>query len=207
VPHSSRWRWRAFAPAFEQLNPYLPGQYAFAHDVYLVSMATGVQARMSEEQICIEQVQEVQHGVERWAQVFAATFPICQRDIREVCRWLGCPPPSEFFSAEYDRYTFLTDVASAVEGLRVVGVNTTRCAATLDMCAIERAVVNVAGHAIQTAAVSAPELYDVRRCLRRLRVDHLENVSYAAFLQQVAPPMAPVLAAGRSPSQPRAGLI
>ena len=191
---SARWRWRTFGSAFDQLNPYLPGDFTFAHEVYLLSPSTGIEARITDHQFCIDQLQEVQHGIELWTRVFSTPFPVCQRDVREIWQWCGCRPPAEFFRAEYDRYLFLTDLVSATSGLQAIGINLTRCANVLDQCEIERAVATVAGHAIQTLSVSAQDLYDVRGCLRRLRLDRLENVSFGRYLHRlIVPAPAPVV--------------
>ena len=190
---SSRWRWRTFGSAFDQLDPYLPGAFVFAHEVYLLAPSEGIEARMTDHQVSIDQLEDQQYGVESWTRVCAATFPVCQRDVREIWQWCGCAPPAEFFRAEYDRYHFLADLVPASSALHAIGVNLTRCLNTLDQCEIERAVVTVAGHAIQTLSVSAEDLYDVRRCLRRLRLDRLENVSFPRYLNGLlVPTLAPV---------------
>ena len=152
---------------------------------------------MTDHQVYIDQLEDQQYGVESWTRVCAATFPLCQRDVREIWQWCGCAPPAEFFRAEYDLYHFLADLVPASSALHAIGVSLTRCLNTLDQCEIERAVVTVAGHAIQTLSVSAPDLDDVRRCLRRLRLDRLENVSFGRYLNRL---LAPVAAPSGSPA-------
>ena len=201
---SSQWRWRTFGSAFDQLNPYLPKDFAFAHQVYLLSPSTGIEATITDHQVCIDQLQDVQHGIECWTRVLVTPFPVCQRDVREIWQWCGCRPPAEFFRAEYDRYLFLTDLVSTSSSLRAVGVNLTRCVNVLDHCEIERAAVTVAGNAIQTLSVSAPDLYDVRRCLRRLRLDRLENVGFGRYLTRLLAPTLPPADTPPTVDQPRA---
>ena len=141
---SSRWRWRTFGSAFDQLDPYLPGAFVFAHEVYLLAPSEGIEARMTDHQVYIDQLEDQQYGVESWTRVCAATFPLCQRDVREIWQWCGCAPPAEFFRAEYDLYHFLADLVPASSALHAIGVNLTRCLNTLDQCEIERAVVTTA---------------------------------------------------------------
>jgi hypothetical protein len=180
-----RWEWRAFAPSFDVLDPLMPAEFEIAHEIYILNATTDANVKIRGGAIDSKTLEKVDHGLELWKPTFKAPFPLCQRDVREVCRHLGVAIPAALFLPCYSAPDFIVDIACCMPGIHVIGVNKTRRHLMVDGCSVERASVSAAGKVAQTAAIESPDAGAVLRLIRRLELDRLDNVNYVEFLKSL----------------------
>jgi hypothetical protein len=180
-----RWEWRAFSQPFDVLDRYLPPEPRSSHDVYLLSETSDANVKIRENAIDVKLLDRLEYGLEQWHPVFTASFPLNQRQIRELCRYLRLAPPIAYFAPEYGPLSLVTDLISVSPEARVIGVYKTRRQAQLDDCCIERTTLSVAGHVVHTAAIESTDPAAVLRLVARLQFNQFENVNYVTFLKRM----------------------
>jgi hypothetical protein len=182
---TARWEWRAFAPSFDLLDPLMPPKYDIAHDIQVLAAGSAADVRVCDGAIVVNTLDTTDRGLALWRPSFRATFPLCHREIRTLCEYLSVPQPHTLFRPCDSEPDFLTDIACCTGGVHVVGVNTTRRAAMVDGCRVERATVSAAGEITQTAAVESTDASAVLRVIQRLRLDRFDSLNYVDFLKRL----------------------
>lgn len=180
-----RWEFRAFGPSFDVLEPLLPEFFEIAHETYILSEAVDASVKIRGDQLLIKTLVDVRHGLELWRPVLRATFPLCHREVREVCTHLGVAQPEMLFQPCFNAADFITDIACCTDGVHVIGVNKTRRQVPVDGCIVHRAAVAAAGRSVQTASIESADALGARRVMHRFGFDQLENVSYVEFLKRL----------------------
>lgn len=180
-----RWEWRSFAPEFRQLDGLVPAEITTARDVYLLCAGSTAAVKIRDGVITVKLRERVHQGLELWRPTLAATFPLCQREIRDVLRCFPAALPRTLVHPEYDALGFVADVAACTPGVRVIGVYKTLHKGQIDQCLVERGCLSAAGSVVQTAAVESTDPEAVLRTVHELRLDRFENVSYVTFLTRM----------------------
>ena len=197
TPIVPRWEWRVFGDDFSDLDARLAAEGATSStstEIYIVAGRDDVNVKIRGGQLDVKRRLRVDRGLELWAPVLKAAFPIDAAAIARIFDYWQIPAPplsAEHYSAE----AFLDDVVTPCTGLRIARVGKARRQAPIAGCMVELARLDVDGQAVQTAAIESERPDEVLYLSRALGLDARDNASYVAALRRLLP--VPTRARGR----------
>ena len=188
-----RWEWRTFGESFPSVTAAVRAKAhdrAVTRETYILSSASDANVKIRHGQLDIKRLQRVERGLELWAPVLKAVFPVPASVMSSVFgHWAIAPPP--LTRAEYTLDHLLGEMVPAAAQLLAVEVAKERNRATVEGCAVEVATLQVRGRTVQTVAVEMKDPDQVLRAVRALGLSDRENVNYVTALKQMVKVQAP----------------
>ena len=184
----ARWEWRTFGAnlgAAEAEILACASAAGSSDEIYLVSERPDVNVKIRDRVLDIKQLQRVDAaGLEQWAPILKAPFPIDMATIARACAlWQGrCP---ELTRTHYTLNELLELIARTSPAVTAVGVSKRRRGGEMGGCLVEVADLAVGGQPIRTLAVESDDPALVLATVRRLGLDREENVNYVKALQRI----------------------
>jgi exopolyphosphatase/guanosine-5'-triphosphate,3'-diphosphate pyrophosphatase len=190
-----RWEWRTFGPDLDRLGDV---------EAVFASLATSEPLESDETYILAGTGRPVDHvvkvrgglldikrlgavdatGLERWAPVHKAAFPLTPGDVAaawEALGLTGATPPGPVA----DEAALASVLAAASTDVRVVLVHKRRVRGTLDGVAVELSEVSAAGRSTRTVAAESTDAAAVGAVEERLGLDGFVNTSYPVGLAEL----------------------
>ncbi len=184
-----RWEWRTFGDNFNgSANPF--GAYTSkgtqdSDEIYFLSPVTSENVKVRDGLMDIKKFQQSNpDGLEQWKPVLKQGFPFPASEVSKVFDVLGIALP-HMERSEYTLEQFIDELAKPVPGLRVVQVHKTRTRYNVEGCMAELAEVSADGKKTLTIAMELEDAERVIATVRKLKLDHYENISYPRGLKQM----------------------
>lgn len=176
-----RWEWRSFGRRFGEaagrLARLAPTGVQESDEIYLLSGAGG-NVKIRDALMDIKVLREVNaDGLEQWAPVMKASFPLPATEATKVLEALGLPVPTALH-ASYTLDEFIGRFAPAGGMVRAVKVHKRRTRYTVSGCMAELSDVVADGKPTRTIAVESEDAAGVMRAVRELGLGGYTNTSY-----------------------------
>lgn len=181
VSTSLRWEWRTFGHSFgvaeKQIAELAPTGVQESDEVYFVS-AAGDNVKVRDGLMDIKVLREVNaDGLEQWAPVLKAKFPLSPDDAWAVVHALRIP----VYGLRQDSYTFddvVEKLSDPTVGLRIVKVHKRRVRYSIEGCIGECSDITANGLTTRTIAVESEDAGAVLRAVEWLGLSGYTNTSY-----------------------------
>ncbi|WP_017936096.1 Ppx/GppA phosphatase family protein [Nocardioides sp. Iso805N] len=182
-----RWEWRTFgddltdvATAFGRLPVQ---QIVDSDEVYVLSSAGDGLVKVRDGLMDVKRLEQVgDDGLEQWAPVLKASFPLDATALGRVAEAWGIPAPS-VDEAGLTLEALLADVVATHPGLRAVPVHKHRVRRQIDGCLAEVTVVSADGVRTDTIAVESADPAQVLAVLDRHGLAGRPNLNYDVGLK------------------------
>ena len=176
-----RWEWRSFGRSFGDAEGRLarltPSGVQESDEIYLLSRAGG-NVKIRDALMDIKVLREVNaDGLEQWAPVMKAAFPLPAAEAEKVLAALGLPIPQPLRSG-YTLDEFLGQFAAPGATVRAVKVHKRRTRYTVGGCMAELSEVVANGKPTRTIAIESEDAAGVMRAVRELGLGGYTNTSY-----------------------------
>lgn len=183
-----RWEWRTFGDeltdGIQAIQQYPQGKVRESSEIYILSEKSNDNTKIRDMLMDIKTLLRVnQDGLEQWTPIMKAGFPIHITDLAVVYKAFNIPMPY-FQKDEYTYEEYLNELIKPAPELHIVDVFKKRYGYTIDDCIVEIAEVTFNGKPIKTIAVehANPEL--VISTVKKLGLDHYENVNYIKAMKR-----------------------
>ncbi len=183
-----RWEWRAFDPDFGDIRDRLAatGQALVREsaETYILSAGGEDNTKIRFELMDLKTLRQVDaHGLEQWAPLMKAGFPLEAEALTRILgSWAVVP---EELAVPLDHQTFMHFVSEHPD-LVAVAVTKRRHGWRVDECFVEWAEVSFDGQVQQTVCVEHADPERVWRVVGELGLQALPNTSYLAALKRHA---------------------
>jgi hypothetical protein len=186
-----RFEYRIWGAAFPALPP--PDGEPVSREVYLLPAAGAeVNAKLRRAALEIKRLLGTRAGLQEWLPALRCPLPLPAAVIeQDLCPALGVPPP-RLSQASYPLERLLDEVASALAGVRVVGLEKQRRAFPVAGSRAERTRVVVGGVTLESVAVEAERFEAAAAAADELELRRAPNLDYVSALRE--------LLAGRDPT-------
>lgn len=181
-----RWEWRAFGRRFDVAAQVLaemtPERTGSSEEQYVLSARTDASVKVRAGELDVKLRLAVDVGLERWAPVMKADFPVSADEVTAVLAALDAPGrPDEHSSSS--SFADLIELLEAQPGLLVVDVEKHRRHFRVDDCIVESTEVTVDGATIQTVSVEMEDPGRVLDVVARLGLADRANTCMARGLK------------------------
>jgi exopolyphosphatase / guanosine-5'-triphosphate,3'-diphosphate pyrophosphatase len=187
APHSAaptrslRWEWRTFGRRFgdaeRRIAKLNPTGVQESDEIYFIS-AAGDNVKIRDRLMDVKILREVDaDGLEQWAPVLKAKFPLSADDAWAVVQALRVP----VYGLRQDSYTFddvVEKLSDPALGVRMVKVHKRRVRYTIEGCIAECSDVTANGLPTRTIAVESEDSSAVLRAVEILGLSGYTNTSY-----------------------------
>ncbi len=182
-----RWEWRAFGEGFgaadERFAALVPEGVQESDELYLLAPVGDATVKLRADLMDIKRRLQVNgDGLEQWAPVMKASFPLSTSDVRRVLATVAIPIPSLARSA-YTLDQFLDELVGPSHALRAVRVHKRRIRYAVGGCMAEATDVRGDGWATRTIAIEAEDPDRVLATVRELGLASPPNVCYPRGLK------------------------
>jgi exopolyphosphatase/guanosine-5'-triphosphate,3'-diphosphate pyrophosphatase len=178
----NRWEWRTFGVGDDVFGGRTPDRLQESDEVYILSVARSDTVKVRDGLMDIKRLEQVDDdGLEQWAVVMKAEFPLSAEQLGSVLSGLRVPVPD----LPCDRYS-LDDVLDEVRGrpdLLAVEVHKERARYTLGECMAEQTEVTTERGSSRTVAVESEDAGKVIAVVRDLGLADRANTSYPQGLK------------------------
>jgi len=176
-----RWEWRSFGHRFgaaeERIAQFTPSAPAETDEIYFLS-GGGENVKVRDALMDVKVLREVNaDGLEQWAPVMKAEFPLSAVDVARVFDALRVPVPGSLReSCSLD--AMLEAFNHADSGVRTVRVHKRRVRYTVEGCMAELSDIGANGQPVRTIAVESEDADAVVRAVEFLGLSGYTNNSY-----------------------------
>lgn len=176
-----RWEWRSFGRRFGEAEARLaaltPAGVQESDEIYLLSRA-GANVKVRDALLDIKLLMQVNaDGLEQWAPVLKAAFPLPATEATKVFELLRLPVPSRpLASCTLD--DLKQEFAARGCAIREVAVHKRRTHYTIGSCMAELADVVANGKATRTIAIESEDAASVIHAVKELGLGGYANISY-----------------------------
>jgi exopolyphosphatase/guanosine-5'-triphosphate,3'-diphosphate pyrophosphatase len=182
-----RWEWRTFGEAFGTAANHLAGlspeRVEDSDELYVLSLRGGDIVKVRDGLMDVKQLQDVnEDGLERWAPVMKAGFPLPADGVGSVLTGLRVNAP-ELTRTAYTLDELVDELVRPSGELLGVQVHKRRQHYTLGDCMAELTEVRTNDRATRTIAVESEDPARVTATLRELGLGSLPNVSFPRGLK------------------------
>jgi len=186
APVVPRWEWRCFgdlANADRVLTQLRATPAAASDETYLLSRSRDASVKIRAGLLDLKTLRRIDGtGLQLWAPVLKAPFPVGEATAATVFEALGLPTPRR------PRYTYdelVREALGARDDVRVLDVHKARHRSVLDGCMIEYTELTADGRTVGTVAVESPDSELVVDTVRRLGLDDRTNTCVAEGLRSL----------------------
>ena len=189
APIVGRWEWRTFGDQFGAADPRFaelsPERVQESDELYVLSPVGDATVKIRADLMDIKRRRQVNaDGLEQWAPVMKATFPLPAADVDQVLTTLAIPIPS-LARPEYTLDQLVDELVHTSRALRAVAVHKRRTHYTVDGCMAEVSEVRADGRETRTIAIEAEDPGRVIAAVRDFGLASLPNVCYPRGLKAV----------------------
>ena len=183
-----RWEWRSFGKRFgvaeERINQLKPSSSKETDEIYLLSSG-GDNVKVRDDLMDVKVLREVNaDGLEQWAPVMKAAFPLSATDTAKILEVLRCPVPASLQEG-YGLDAFLKAFAGPGSGIQVVHVHKGRVRYTVEGCMAELSDIKANGETTRTIAVESEDPAAVMRAIEWLGLNGYANIGYPRALAEL----------------------
>ncbi len=183
-----RWEWRTFGENLEDgikaIQAYPEGKVRQSSEIYILSEHSNDNTKIRDELMDIKTLIRVnKDGLEQWTPILKAGFPIHITDLAIVYKAFNIPLPY-LKKDEYTYEEYLNELIGSNKSLFMVNVVKERHGFTIDDCIVEIAYVKFNEVPIQTIAVEHADPELVIKTVRKLGLDHYENINYIKAMKR-----------------------
>ena len=187
APVVGRWEWRTFGDHFgaadDRFAALSTERVQESDEVYVLSPAGDATVKIRADLMDIKRRQRVNaDGLQQWAPVMKAAFPLAAADVDAVLTTLAMPVPS-LERSEYTLDQLIDELVHTNGSLRAVAVHKQRKHYTVDGCMAEVTEVQADGRGARTIAIEAADPVRVIAAVRDFGLASLPNVSYPRGLK------------------------
>jgi exopolyphosphatase/guanosine-5'-triphosphate,3'-diphosphate pyrophosphatase len=183
-----RWEWRTYGREFETLDATIetmtPDRVGSSGEQYFLSLHSDASVKVRDGMIDVKALLAVDvDGLELWAPILKAEFPVNADDVAAVLRALGVSAPGPLA----DQYALgdVVDLIDAHEDLTVVAVQKHRRHYRIDGCSVEITVISAGDRETRTVAIESPDSSEMKRVIHRLGLAGRPNVHVAGGLRSL----------------------
>jgi exopolyphosphatase / guanosine-5'-triphosphate,3'-diphosphate pyrophosphatase len=183
----ARWEWRAFGDGFGGAEDRVgePERVQESDEVYLVSRLTDANVKVRDGLLDVKELEHVDTaGLEQWAPVLKAEFPVAADQVAAVLDRLGVT--AELSRAAYSLDELLDEVVGVSPDLLAVRVHKRRQRYTIGGCMSELTDLRTDVGDTRTVAVESEDAEAVTAAVRDLGLADLPNTSFPRGLKPLA---------------------
>lgn len=181
MPTALRWEWRSFGRDFgaaegrlAQLTPSAPKD---SDEIYFLS-SHGENVKVRDGLMDLKELREVNnYGLEQWAPILKATFPLSVADATKVLDALRIPVP-ESLQGTYSVQALVDAAAQSGGRVRAVNVHKRRVRYTVEGCLAELSDLSANGNPIRTLAVESEDPKAIMLAVEALGLIGYVNTNY-----------------------------
>lgn len=201
-----RWEWRTFGERFADVEALIAAAAPaprISRETYIICNGSDVHTKIHDAQIDVKVLLGAERGLELWASVLKAPFPIAAGVIRRLFAECGLLSPA-LARDEYPQAEFLSEVIALTPPCHIIDVDKHRHGAALFGCTVEAATLRAGNRQVATVAVEAASPDRVIDAVRALALTQLENLNYVKALKLLAAESGPggVTFANRGSAEP-----
>jgi len=182
----SRWEWRTFAQEIETpvaLARFWRIRRAESAETHLFTGTSVDNPKIRNHTIDVKHLLQIDAaGLEQWAPVLKAAFPLTVDELTPVFRALGLDAPPAPGGCDLKRFL---QIVEDNDRIHAASVHKVRDLFDVKGCAVEASAVTVEGEAFRTLAVESPDPVKVREAVASLGLWGRENVSYVKAMQRI----------------------
>jgi exopolyphosphatase / guanosine-5'-triphosphate,3'-diphosphate pyrophosphatase len=184
-----RWEWRTFGeefgPAESDLDARSPETVEESDELYLLPAGDGDNVKVRDGRLEVKHLERVNDdGLEQWAPVTEATFPLPASEVGSVLEALGVSVP-RLARATYTLEELVDEVVLTSPDLAALEVHKRRARYTIDGCRSELTEVRTDRGSTRTLAVESEDPARVIATVRELGLDSRPNLSYPRALKEL----------------------
>lgn len=184
-----RYEWRAWSDRLDEVaDRFRAGSECLEHrsttETYIVAHTPGTNPKVRFDRLDIKVLRAVEEGFQQWDVALKTPFPVGAVTLTDqVFPLLGVSPiPLE--RAAYDHEELFREVVKRHHELTDVVVEKHREFYAVEGCTAEFAKVEVAGRALQTAAIESIDLARLREARESTGLGRYENLSYPEMIRR-----------------------
>jgi exopolyphosphatase/guanosine-5'-triphosphate,3'-diphosphate pyrophosphatase len=184
-----RWEWRTFGDKFgaaeSDLDASSPEAVEESDELYLLSAGDGDNVKVRDGRLEVKHLERVNDdGLEQWAPVMEAGFPLPASEVASVLEALGVSGP-RLARATYTLDELVDEVVRPSPDLDALEIHKKRSRYTIDGCRAELTDVRTDRASTRTLAVESEEPDRVIATVRELGLDSRPNLSYPRALKEL----------------------
>jgi exopolyphosphatase/guanosine-5'-triphosphate,3'-diphosphate pyrophosphatase len=175
----NRWEWRTFGIGADVFAGHSPERVQESDEVYVLSVANGDTVKVRDRLMDVKRLEQVNDdGLEQWAPLLKAEFPLSAEQVRSILQGLRVPVPA------LDRDTYdLEDIVGGRPDLLTVPLHKHRVRYTVGGCTAELTDVTTEHGSTRTVAVESESPERVSAVVRELGLESHANTSYPRGLK------------------------
>jgi len=176
-----RWEWRSFGQRFgvaeERITRLAPSAPKETDEIYFLS-GGGENVKVRDDLMDIKVLRQVNaDGLEQWAPVMKAEFPLSAADVATVVEAMRIPMP-ETLANGCSLHVMLDILDRPDSGVRVVRVHKRRVRYTVEGCTAELSDIVANGEAVRTIAIESEDAGAIVRAVQSLGLTGYSNTNY-----------------------------
>ncbi len=188
APIKLRWEWRSFGRQFgaaeDRISKFAPSEPKESDEIYFLS-SRGNNVKVRDELMDIKVLREVNsYGLEQWAPVMKAPFPLSAADVSKVIDALRIPAPGSLHDG-CSLSALIECFSGADSGVRVVHVHKRRVRYTVEGCMAELSEITANELPVRTLAVESEDTDAIVRAVDALGLTGYANTNYLRALANV----------------------
>jgi exopolyphosphatase / guanosine-5'-triphosphate,3'-diphosphate pyrophosphatase len=177
----NRWEWRTFGIGDDVFGASSPDSVQESDELYVLSVAQGDTVKVRDGLLDVKRLEQLNDdGLEQWAPIMKAEFPLTAAQVRSILEGLRVPVPP-FDRDEYD----VDDFVRGRSDLLAVGVHKRRARYTIGDCMAEQTEVTTEHGSTRTVAVESENAAGVTAVVRDLGLAERPNTSYPRGLKSL----------------------
>lgn len=185
-----RWEWRTFGEDFgaaeAKLAALSPERTQESEELYLLSERGGDTVKVRDDLMDVKHLERVdENGLEQWAPVMKAPFPLTAADVGAVLLALGVDPLPPLARSAYTLAQLLDEVVRPSDDLLAAEVHKRRRRYTIGGCMAELTDVDTDRASTRTIAIESEDAARVIATVRELGLDSRSNVSFPRGLKKL----------------------
>jgi exopolyphosphatase / guanosine-5'-triphosphate,3'-diphosphate pyrophosphatase len=175
----NRWEWRTFGIGEDVFGDRSPERVQESDEIYVLSVANGDTVKVRDGLMDVKRLEQVNDaGLEQWAPLLKAEFPLSAEQVRSILQGLRVPVPA------LDRDTYdLDDIVAGRADLLTAPVHKHRARYTVGGCTAELTDVTTEHGSTRTVAVESESPERVSAAVRELGLESHTNTSYPRGLK------------------------
>jgi exopolyphosphatase / guanosine-5'-triphosphate,3'-diphosphate pyrophosphatase len=175
----NRWEWRTFGSDDDVFGDRSPDRVQESDELYILSVARGDTVKVRDGLMDVKHLEQVNDdGLEQWAPVMKAEFPLSAEQVHSILEGMRVPVPQ----LDRDDYE-LDDLVEGRPDLLAVPVHKHRSRYTIGDCMAELTAVTTEHGSTQTVAVESEDSERVSAVVRELGLAGRPNTSYPQGLK------------------------
>jgi len=177
----NRWEWRTFGIGDNVFGARSPDRVQQSDELYILSVARGDTVKVRDGLMDVKRLEQVNDdGLEQWAPIMKAEFPLSAAQVRSILEGLRVPAPQ----LDRDEYE-LDDFVRGRSDLLALPVHKDRSRYTIGDCQAELTEVQTERGSTRTVAVESEDAERVIAVVRELGLVECRNTSYPRGLKEL----------------------